>query len=470
LAVTIAIESEPTDIDPQATQEGGMRRVMENVYERLVEHDLVDPSILVPSLATELPTLIDDTTWEVKLREGVTFHNGEPFNADAAKFSIDRAIDPALDSELLGLVDTITGVEVVDEFTIRISTVAPDPILPSRLYIIYMVAPDHTIKGDLSAQAVGTGPYEMVEWIPGQHFDLARYPGYWGDEPPVDEVRFVFLPESQTRVAALQAGDVQLATGLPPESADSVPQLITREGLEYPFLRMKTYEGPLQSLDLRRAIAHAINVDDYVKFIYSDQAARVNCQPQGPDVLGFNPDLIDYPYDPALAESLVASSGYDGTPITFIAPTGRWLKFEEMAEAIQSDLDAVGINLDFQLIAFEPWLNAFLAPAGEGQPDMVLASTSTEILDSDKLSVYIGIGGPAASYDNEELVEMMTEARSTFDNDRRIEIYQDVLATNCDEVGLLPLLTFLDIYGAADNIQWTPRFDGTTRIADMIVN
>jgi len=468
LAITIAIETEPTTIDPQLTQEGGMRRVMENVYEPLIDRDLVDPSILVPQLAAELPTLIDDTTWEVKIREGVSFHNGEPFNAEAARFSIARAIDPETDSEYLGLIDTIAGVEVIDDYTIRITTSKPDPILASRLYFIAMLPPEHATNNDITVDAVGTGPYMMVEWVPGDHFDLAMNPEYWGDEPQVDQVRFVFLPASQTRVAALQAGDVQLSTGIPPESAGQVPQIITREGLEYPYLRMKTYEGPLQSLDLRRAIAHAINVDEYIEFIYGSQAARVNCQPFGSGVIGYNPDLTDYEYDPALAESLVASSGYDGTPLSFVAPRGRWLKFEEMAEAIRSDLAAVGITLDFQLIAFEPWLNAFLTPYGPGQPDIVLSSMSNEILDADKVSVFIGTTGQASSYPNDELAALMTEARGTFDLERRAEIYQEVMATNCEEVGLLPILTFLESYGAAENLEWTPRFDGTTRVADMV--
>lgn len=470
VAITLAIESEPTTIDPQVTQDGGMRRVMENVYERLIEHDLDDPSILLPRLAAELPTLIDDTTWEVTIREGVSFHNGEPFNAEAAKFAIDRELSPDLDSELLGQIDTITNVEVVDEFTIRITTVGPDPILPSRLYMIQMVPPDHTTNGDITAQAIGTGPYTMVEWVPGDHFDLAKNADYWGDEPQIDDVRFVFLPENQSRVNALQAGDVQMATGIAPESADDVPQLITREGLEYPYLRIKNYEGPTQSHDLRLAIAHAMNVDDYVEFIYANQAARVKCQPLGSGVFGYNPGLEDYPYDPERAMELVASSGYDGTAISLIAPTGRWLKFEELSEAINADLSAVGINIDFQLIAFDPWLDAFLVPFGEGQGDILMSSTSNEIQDADRLSSLIGSGARVSSYDNDELEAAMTEARTTLDLEVRDQSYQDILATNCEDVGILPILTFLDSYGGAENLQWTPRYDGTARAEDMVLS
>lgn len=470
ISITLAIDSEPTTLDPQITQDGGMRRVMENVYERLIEHDLDDPSILLPRLAAELPTLIDDTTWEVKIRQGVTFHNGEAFNAQAAKYAIDRELDPDFGSELLGQIDTITGVEVVDDYTIRITTVGPDPILPSRLYMIQMVPPEFTESGDIATEAIGTGPYEMVEWIPGQHFDLVRNEDYWGPEPQIDNVRFVFIDESQGRVAALQAGDVHMATNINPESALDVPQLITREGLEYPYLRMKNYEGPLQSKELRQAIAHSLNIDNYIEFIYLGQAARVNCQALGSGVFGYNPDLRDYRYDPDRARELVAQSGYDGAEISLVAPTGRWLKFEELSEAVVADMEAIGINVDFQLIAFDPWLQAFLLPFGDGQEEILMSSTSNEIQDADRLSSLIGSGARVSSYDNDELEASMTEARTTLDLDVRRQRYQQVLADNCEDVGILPILTFLDIYGGSENLQWTPRYDGTARVEDMRLN
>lgn len=470
ISITLAIDSEPTTLDPQITQDGGMRRVMENVYERLIEHDLDDPSILLPRLAAELPTNIDETTWEVKIRQGVTFHNGEPFNAQAAKFAIDRELDPDFGSELLGQIDTITGVEVVDDYTIRITTVGPDPILPSRLYMIQMVPPDFTQNNDIGREAVGTGPYMMVEWSPGQYFDLVRNEDYWGPEPQIDDVRFVFIDESQGRVAALQAGDVHMATNINPEAALDVPQLITREGLEYPYLRMKNYEGPLQSKELRQAIAHSLNIDDYIEFIYLGQAARVNCQALGSGVFGYNPDLRDYPYDPERAEALVAQSGYGGEEISLVAPTGRWLKFEELSQAVVSDMQEVGINVDFQLIAFDPWLQAFLLPFGEGQEEILMSSTSNEIQDADRLSSLIGRGARVSSYANDELEAAMNEARTTLNLDVRRQRYQEVLAANCEDVGILPILTFLDIYGGSRDLEWTPRYDGTARVEDMRLN
>ena len=156
-SITIAIPESPAKLDPHF-QDGHMRRTMENVYERLIERDLVNPSIFVPRLAASLPVLIDETTWELKLRRGISFHNGAPFNAAAAKYSIERIVfDDEVDSDLRSQVDKISGVEVVDDYTIRISTNGPDPVLTARLYMVQMVEPAAAADG-LEDNAVGTGP------------------------------------------------------------------------------------------------------------------------------------------------------------------------------------------------------------------------------------------------------------------------------------------------------------------------
>ncbi|MCY4663847.1 MAG: ABC transporter substrate-binding protein, partial [Acidimicrobiaceae bacterium] len=164
-SITIAIPDSPEKLDPHF-QDGHMRRTMENVYERLIERDLVDPSIFVPRLAASLPRLVDDPTWELKLRRGITFHNGAPFDAAAAKYSIERVIfDDDVNSDLRSQVDKISGVDVVDDYTIRINTDGPDPVLPARLYMVQMVEPGAAADG-LENEAVGTGPYKLVEWVP----------------------------------------------------------------------------------------------------------------------------------------------------------------------------------------------------------------------------------------------------------------------------------------------------------------
>jgi peptide/nickel transport system substrate-binding protein len=129
--IVIAIGSEPSTLDPQARDDGGERAVNDNIYETLMAR--TPDGALVPGLAAAEPTKVDDTTWEFKLREGISFTNGEPFNADAVVASVERILDPDLKSEQLAYFGGITGAEKVDDLTVRIKTAGPDPILPSRM-------------------------------------------------------------------------------------------------------------------------------------------------------------------------------------------------------------------------------------------------------------------------------------------------------------------------------------------------
>ena len=477
-SIVIASPGQPNKLDPHF-QDGAMRRTMENVYERLIERDLVDPSIFLPRLAASLPRRVDDTTWELKLRRGISFHSGEPFNAAAVKHSFERVIyDDELSSDLREQVEGITGVDIVDDYTVRINTANPDPVLPARLYMVQMVPASATVAG-LANDADGTGPYKFVEWSSGDYLTLTRNTDYWGPEPEIDEVTFVFLPDEQARVSAVQAGDVHLALGLSSDSAGDVPKLFVRdEGIEYPYLRMKNYEGPLADYpELRVAIAHAMNVDDYVEFIYEGQASRPNCHIFGSGVFGHNPDITDRPYDPDLARQIIADSGYQNEPITFWANGTRWTKFDELSEAINADLLEVGLNIEFELQSWEVWLDIeFLTypnPA-EGQPgptrgDIFLSSSSNELQDGARLGSYIG-NTIVSSYLDDELEGMLAAAAQELDPVAREDMYHEIMAYNCENIGILPVLTYLSVNGGAENLSWIPRYDDTARVEDMTLN
>jgi peptide/nickel transport system substrate-binding protein len=470
-SITIAIPDSPEKLDPHF-QDGHMRRTMENVYERLIERDLVDPSIFVPRLAASLPRLVDETTWELKLRRGITFHNGAPFDAAAAKYSIERIVfDDEVNSDLRSQVDKISGVDVVDDYTIRINTNGPDPVLPARLYMVQMVEPG-AAAGGLADQAVGTGPYQLVEYVPGTSLTLTRNADYWGPEPQIDEVEFVFLPDEQSRVAAVQAGEVHLAVDLSADSAGQMPKLFVRdEGIEYPYLRIKNYEGPLGDYpELRVAIAHAVNVDDYIEFIYQGQAGRANCHIFGSGVFGHNPNITDRPYDPALAQQIVTDSGYQDEPITFLVGVPRWTKFEELGEALAADMGAAGLNIDLQVLSFGVWLgDEFLLRPGEVGGDIFLSSSSNELQDGARLGSYIG-DTVVSSYLDDTLVGMLDAAASELDPVVREGLYHEIMAYNCDNVGILPLLTYLSVNGGVDSLSWIPRYDDTARVEDMTLS
>ena len=237
--------------------------------------------------------------------------------------------------------------------------------------------------------------------------------------------------------------------------------------LEYPYLRLKNYDGPFADAQVRKAASLALNVQDYIDNIYQGSASLANCQPNGDGVFGYNPDLTPYPYDPEEAARLLEESSYDGSSIRVVAPSGRWLKFEELAEAISADLNAIGLNVDMQVVPFDLWLEELLVPFGQGQPDAMLSSFGNELQDGDRISGFVGTEGAASSYDAPEVADMLARARVEGDPEVREQLYHDAYKTICDDAAILSLLTFQDVYGAAENLDWTPRFDGTSRIAEM---
>ncbi len=478
VSITIAAADQPNKLDPHF-QDGAMRRTMENVYERLVERDLVNPAIFVPRLAASLPVRLDDTTWELKLRRGITFHSGAPFNAASVKHSFERILfDTELNSDLLEQVETITGVDIIDDYTVQINTARPDPVLPARLYMVQIVPENATFAG-LSNDADGTGPYRFVEWIAGDSLTLTRNLDYWGSPPQIDEVEFVFLPDEQSRVAALQAGDVHLAMGLSSDSVNDVPKLFVRdEGIEYPYLRMKNYEGPLADYpELKVAIAHALNVDDYIQFIYEGQASRPNCHIFGSGVFGHNPEITDRPYNLEMAQQIVAGSDYQGEAITFWANGTRWTKFDELSEAIASDMMAAGLNIDFELMPWEVWLDQeFLTypdpdpgQSGPTRGDIFLSSSSNELQDGSRLGSYIG-NTILSSYLDDTLEEMLAEAAGELNPRDREDMYHEIMEYTCDNVAILPVLTYLSVNGGTNDLSWIPRYDDTARVEDMTLS
>jgi len=184
--IIIALGSEPTTLDPQIREDGGERAVNDNVYETLMAR--LPDGRLTAGLAAAEPKLIDAKTWEVKLRAGIKFHNGEPCNAEAVVHSVKRLIDPGFKSEQISFFSTINDARKVDDLTVQIVTDGPDPILPGRLYWMKMVPPGHSKDPKFAETPVGTGPDKFVKWNRGQNVILESHPGYWGAKPTIQKV------------------------------------------------------------------------------------------------------------------------------------------------------------------------------------------------------------------------------------------------------------------------------------------
>jgi peptide/nickel transport system substrate-binding protein len=461
--ITIALGSEPTTLDPQIREDGGERAVNDNIYETLVARD--SDGELVPGLAAEMPTQIDDVTWEVTLNEGIEFHNGEPLDADAVVASFERIIDPELASEQESFFEGITAIETVDETTVQFTTDGPDPVFPSRLYWIKVVAPEHSQSDDFAQNPVGTGPYQFVEWNRGENVIIEANPDYWGDsKPTIEQVTYRFISEPGTRLSGLLSGEFDLIVNLLPEDADRAPQVANVQGLEHPVMILNSMEGPTADLDVRQAMNYAVDKDAIAQELYGGFAEVDQCQVLSPSYFGFNADLEAYPYDPDMASELIEDAGAAGETISVVSTSGRWLKDREITEAVANYWTEAGLQVDVQFYEFDEYLDRLFDP--ETRAPAIFVTTSNELLDAARVTgAYYAMGGVGASNDDEELADLLDQARVETDEDARQDLYAQATERACDEAYFTFLLNIEDIYGMSERLDWEPRVD-----AKLIVN
>ena len=228
--ITIALGSEPTSLDPHLVDDGGERAINDNIYETLLTR--TPDGELAPGLATDLPTQVDDTTWEFTLREGVTFHNGEPFNADSVVATINRMVGLVERGETDndGFYATLVGAEAVDEYTVRIMTDGPDGVLPARMYWLKQIPASAEETPDMSDEPIGTGPYRFESRNQGVDIVLVANEDYWGEGGTIGQVTYEFSDDAATRLAGLKSERYDLITNLAPSDVEQAPAFASRPG------------------------------------------------------------------------------------------------------------------------------------------------------------------------------------------------------------------------------------------------
>lgn len=462
--VTIALGSEPTTLDPQLREDGGERAVNDNIYETLMAR--APKGELVPGLAKEAPKLVDPQTWEVKLRSGIKFHNGEPFNADSVVFSIKRIIDPKFNSEQISFFETIKDANKVNDLTVRIITNGPDPILLSRLYWMKMVPSGHTNDPKFAETPVGTGPYKFVQWKRGQYITLEKNEDYWGKKPPIKKVTYRFVEEPGTRLAGLMANEFDIITNLLPEFTKQVPQAIHILGLEHPIMILNADGGPTKDVKFRQALNYAVDKAALAEGLFEGYAQIAQGQLLSPSFFGFNKDVGPYPYDPQKAKTLLKEAGAEGATVELIGTAGRWLKDREVVEAVAAYWDAVGVRTKVRIFEFNEYLNRLFDRKTRG--DAIFVVSSNELLDADKsFSAYYRAGGIGSSNSDKELAALIDNARTETDFNKRASMYHKAVKHTYDNAYFVWLLNIEDIYGVSDRVNWSGRVDAKILVSEM---
>jgi peptide/nickel transport system substrate-binding protein len=445
----VGTETDIEGFDPGHAGALATTRVNNNVLEGLVKYapGTVD---LVPLLATEVPSLenggisADGLTYTYKLRQGVTFHDGTAFNAEAVKTSYQRLYDQSFQfydaTNTSGFFLTgLTSVDVIDEYTISFTLGAANSAFTelSNVYSGKVMSPKQIQEQPVenwSEAAIGTGPFVVKSWEKGVKVELERNENYWGEKPALKTLIFQPIPEPTARVAALLNGEVDMIVVVPPDSVQAVkdnPDLTYQQGpsLHYWFIQLNTQAKPFDDVRVRQAVNYAVDKEGLTQDVLQGSAAPAT-QPMPAANWSYNPDIVGYPYDPEKAKALLAEAGYaDGFKTNMIIPqSGSGMMVPvQMNEFIQGNLRDIGVEVEIQ--SFE-WVS-YLGIWAQGLNDQVTMGNQSIMASEPYVANFLLAGGftPSAGgwnigyYANGEADKLLTDALVTADKEQRKQLY-----------------------------------------------
>ena len=471
--IVVAQVADPNTLDPKFLKGRETQNALRLIYDSLYHRG--DDMQIVPWLATSYENP-DELTWRFHLREGVKFHNGNDFNADDVRFSIERLLE---EDSVWSERNIIDRVEVQDDYTIDIITQKPYAAFMTRIVLLHMTDEEYVtevgVEG-MAAQPMGTGPYKFVEWVKDEQLVFEANPGYWGGSPRIQTVIFRPIPETATRIAALEAGDVDIMTDVPPDYVAQAPegvQVVSIPGTRAFFIGMNVTMEPFDDVRVRQALNYAVDVDSIIESIFNGLARKLD-NPLLPEAFGYVATPV-YSYDPDRAKALLAEAGYpDGFEMELDASP----PVKELAEALAGQLSAVGITVKVNVMEsaamyakYEPGFSqAYLSSWGNSESD------ADGILSKQFYSKRYGCNTLAAEgetgygdaslgcfytgYGNAQVDEAIEAGARTVDPGKRKAYYYTALTTIVQETPWVLLHNPEEIYGQGARVQgWVPRPD-----------
>lgn len=349
--LTIGLNTGTATLDPQSLSAVPIQTLDQHIFEPLVIQN--EKLEFVPALATSWER-IGDLTWRFHLRDGVKFHDGASFNADDVVYTINRVKDTKLTwvtANNRTFAKDIDHITRVDSLTVDMTTNAPTAFLLSQVIRLVIIPKNAADSGaQFGTKPIGTGPYKFSELVPGERIVLDRFDGYWGPKPPTAKLVVRMLTEDATRVAALQAGEVQVINAVPISAvaalkSDARFQVESVPSHRTIMLALRTTRPPLNDVRVRQAIAYAIDKKALTDKIFAGTAIPATA-PYNSAIYGALSGLPPYDYNPQKAKQLLADAGYpNGFHLTYGIPLGNYLEEKQTGEAIAGMLEAVGISV-----------------------------------------------------------------------------------------------------------------------------
>lgn len=494
--LSVGIQGEPNTLDPQWNLVGINTQAMRNIYDTLSARD--QNLQLTPSLALSW-RVVDDTTWEYKLRPGVKFHDGSDFTAEDVKFTIARVNNiPGNPNSYAVYIGQIKEVVVVEPLTVRFVTNGPAPLLPTNLSNIFIISSKNGVQSNADFNsgkaAIGTGPYRVVSWQPGAPLVLKRNDAYWGNKPRWEDVRFVPVPRDSARVAALLAGDMDFINRVPIADLARLkqdPKINVFSGnsayvyMLFPDIENDAPQGvkdnagapltknPFKDLRVRQALSLAINRQAIVERTMEGQATVANqAIPAG--FFGNSAKIPAARFDAERARALLAEAGYpQGFQVELSCPNDRFAGDAKICEAVAQFLTR--INIKTTLTALPS--TVFFPKRGKKEFGLHMAGWGSLTGESSYFlgaqihtpSRELGLGAINTNgISDPEIDKIIQEARPVLDDARRKALLERAMELAIERHYVMPVLTFQVLSaGRADKVSYQTRADEETFAAEI---
>ncbi len=476
--LTVAQSRDPQNLDPIDTFRLAWGSIASNIFDGLLHR--TEDLELQPGLATSWEFLDGDSRIRFTLRKNVSFHNGEPFNSTAVKYTFDRLLgEQGAKGPQRGNYTSIEKVEIVDDHTVDFLMKHPDPVMITKLagYGAMIVPPKYIEEVGEKAfdmHPVGTGPFKVVKYTPSIDVELERFDDYWNGQAKVDKLTIRFIPEQATRIAELLSGGVDIALNIPTTSVETIEKnanvnLLAVDGPTVEILRFKTKDAVTQDPRVRKAIIMAIDRETIIQALLSGLASPITSA-QGSKSFGFNPDLNAHPYDPAKAKSLLKEAGVKpGTKIVLDMRNDRE-NLRELAQVIASFLKAVGLELDIRTHETSVFFDEIVSKGKSGE--MFHFGWGGWTFDFDNTAYLLYHTGERNNpyIDDETLNKLLDTERQTYDIEVRRKALQDVAAYAHDNALDIPLYNLATLYGVNKKVKgFMPAPDDRARYMSVSV-
>jgi peptide/nickel transport system substrate-binding protein len=479
--ITISQPAEATTMDPGRSTQVLTVNYFYNLYDTLTRWD--NALRLQPGLATSWKN-INETTWEFTLRQGVKFHDGAPLTAEDVRATLERNLQPGKTVVQPGFA-TIESVQVVSPTTIRVSTKKPDPLLLVRMAQMgAQILPARLTTEDgvkeLARRPVGSGAYRFVEWVKDERLVMEANREWWGWEgkaPAIDRVVWKPIPEDFPRIVALEKGEADIITNVPPDRIKGIAdgratQILTTPSSRIAILSINSTQPPLSDKRARQALHYALDVPSIIRNLYAGQGKPFSGGVADTD-FGYNASLKAYPFDPAKAKQLLADAGRpSGIDVSLHAGSGTMVNDKFLLETIADMWAKVGIRARIDIMemgARQRMLNERSVPAN----GLLLGNPQSTLLDADgslwRLWHPNGFNGKywVGSQPGQRFHDLMEQARYSLDQGKRRTFYIEATQIIHEEKPWLELFQETIVYGVSRRVAFKPRADYRLIVAEM---